>query len=57
VEKVINENPKAIKDYHAGKKEAMNFLTGRVIGLTKGRANPREVAKLILAKIKPNGKG
>lgn len=56
VDKVIEENPKAIDDYLAGKKEAMNFLTGKVIGFTKGRANPRDVAKLLLAKIKPKGK-
>jgi aspartyl-tRNA(Asn)/glutamyl-tRNA(Gln) amidotransferase subunit B len=54
--KTIEENPKAIEDYLAGKEEAINFLTGKVIGLTKGRANPRDVAKLLLTKIKRKGK-
>ncbi|MFH1821192.1 MAG: Asp-tRNA(Asn)/Glu-tRNA(Gln) amidotransferase subunit GatB [Methanobacteriota archaeon] len=54
--KAIEENSKAIEDYLAGKREAMNFLTGKVIGITKGRANPREVTKLLLAKIKTKRK-
>jgi len=56
VEKAVEENPKAIEDYLAGKKEAMNFLTGKVIGFTKGRANPRDVTKLLLARIKQKDK-
>jgi len=52
----IEANPKAIEDYRAGKKGAMNFLVGKVIGLTKGRANPREVTDLLLEKLKTDAK-
>jgi len=52
VTKAIRENPKAVKDYCSGKKEAINFLVGKVIELTKGRANPREVTRSLLAEIK-----
>lgn len=50
--KAIKENPNAIKDYRAGRKEALNFLAGNVMKLTQGRADPREVSKLIQSKLK-----
>ncbi len=52
VAKSIKENPNAVKDYRAGRKEALNFLAGKVMKLTQGRADPREVSKLIQAKLK-----
>lgn len=52
IDRVITENPKAVEDYLAGKKEAINFLTGKVLALTHRRADPREIAKLLIAKIK-----
>ncbi len=57
ITKVIKDNPKAVEDYNHGRKEAMNYLTGKVIRITKGRANPRAVTKLLLAKIKLGEKG
>ena len=50
--KVIKENHRAVKDYLAGKKEALNFLAGKVMRLTRGRADPRQVLKLLHAKLK-----
>ncbi|MGQ9787954.1 MAG: Asp-tRNA(Asn)/Glu-tRNA(Gln) amidotransferase subunit GatB [Candidatus Hadarchaeaceae archaeon] len=52
IDRVIVENPQAVEDYLAGKKEAINFLTGKVLGLTHGRADPREITKVLIAKIK-----
>jgi len=57
IARVIEENPKAIEDYRVGKKEAINFLTGKVIELTKGRADPREVTQQLIAKIKQKPSG
>jgi len=51
IAKVIRANPRAVKDYRAGKEEALNFLAGKVMGLTRGRADPREIVKLLSAKI------
>ncbi len=40
VRQVIQENPKAVTDYRAGKAQSITFLTGQVMRLTRGRANP-----------------
>ncbi len=52
VAKAIKENPNAVKDYRAGRKEVLNFLAGKVMKLTQGRANPREVSKLLRTRLK-----
>jgi aspartyl-tRNA(Asn)/glutamyl-tRNA(Gln) amidotransferase subunit B len=51
VVRAIKENPKAIEDYRAGRKEALNFLAGKVMGFTQGRADPRAVAKLLKVRL------
>ena len=48
---VIKEHESAIQDYKAGKKEALNFLVGQVMKHTRGRAEPKEVRRLLLRKI------
>jgi aspartyl-tRNA(Asn)/glutamyl-tRNA(Gln) amidotransferase subunit B len=40
VHNVIEENPKPVQDYLAGKEEAIKFLVGQVMRQTKGRAEP-----------------
>lgn len=49
--KVIEENPQAVEDYLSGRREALNFLTGRVMKFTQGKADPREVSKLLREKL------
>ncbi len=44
---VIEENPAAVKDYHDGKDEALNFLMGQVMKKTRGRADPDTVSRLL----------
>jgi aspartyl-tRNA(Asn)/glutamyl-tRNA(Gln) amidotransferase subunit B len=56
VAKTIKENPKAVEDYRSGRKEALNFLAGRVMRLTQGRADPREVSKLLASKLEKKRK-
>jgi aspartyl-tRNA(Asn)/glutamyl-tRNA(Gln) amidotransferase subunit B len=48
---VIKENERAVEDYKEGKKEALNFLVGRVIKKTRGRAEPKEVREFLMEKI------
>lgn len=52
VKQAIDENPEAVSDYHEGKKNAMNFLIGQVMRLTRGKADPGETHKLIEAELK-----
>ena len=47
---VVNENPNAVQDYKNGKTNAISFLIGQLMKLTKGNANP-EVAKEVLEKL------
>jgi aspartyl-tRNA(Asn)/glutamyl-tRNA(Gln) amidotransferase subunit B len=55
IDKTIEENPKAVGDYLAGREEALNFLAGRVMKLTRGRADPRRITKLLRAKLRTRG--
>ncbi len=52
VAKTLEENPKAVEDYLKGRKEALNFLAGKVMKLTQGRADPRMITKLLRAKLR-----
>ena len=40
IREVIAANPKAVADFRAGKEQSITFLTGQVMRLTRGRANP-----------------
>jgi len=50
VKKVISENPKPVSDFKSGKEQALQFLVGKVMAASKGKANP-EIAKQILKKL------
>jgi len=52
IDQVIAENPKAVEEYKAGKKEVLGFLIGQVMKLTKGKANPKLTNTLLQEKIK-----
>ncbi len=47
VKRVIEENPKAVADYKKGKKQALQFLLGQVMRLTRGQADPQITAALL----------
>jgi aspartyl-tRNA(Asn)/glutamyl-tRNA(Gln) amidotransferase subunit B len=47
VANAIEDNPRAVEDYHSGKESAAGFLVGQVMKLTRGRAKPDLVQKLI----------
>jgi aspartyl-tRNA(Asn)/glutamyl-tRNA(Gln) amidotransferase subunit B len=49
VKQAIKENPKAVKDYESGEKNALNFLIGKVMQLSNKRADFK-IAKEMLEK-------
>jgi aspartyl-tRNA(Asn)/glutamyl-tRNA(Gln) amidotransferase subunit B len=51
IEKVIKNNPKPVEDYKKGKKNALQFLLGQVMKLSKGKANPQIVGKILKKKL------
>ncbi|HLJ81641.1 MAG TPA: Asp-tRNA(Asn)/Glu-tRNA(Gln) amidotransferase GatCAB subunit B, partial [Ktedonobacterales bacterium] len=51
VAEVIEANPKAVEDYHAGKTASLQFLVGQVMKRTKGRAKPDMVSPILLGKL------
>jgi len=51
VKEAVRKNQKAVKDYLAGREEALNFIAGKVMELAKGKADPREVLKLLRAEL------
>jgi aspartyl-tRNA(Asn)/glutamyl-tRNA(Gln) amidotransferase subunit B len=48
VEDVLDRNSKAVADYRDGKKEALHFLIGQVIRVSKGAISARKARKAIL---------
>ncbi|MGB7969803.1 MAG: Asp-tRNA(Asn)/Glu-tRNA(Gln) amidotransferase subunit GatB [Methanobacterium sp.] len=52
IKQAIKENPDAVSDYYEGKKNAMNFLIGQVMRLTRGKADPGETHKLLESELK-----
>ena len=51
VQKVLSENGKAVESYLHGKKKSFDFLVGRVMALTGGRADPSVVNKILKEKL------
>ena len=47
---IIENNPKAVDDYIAGKEQSKKFLLGQVMKETKGQADPR-ISMEIISKI------
>jgi len=48
----IEENPQAVEDFKKGEAKALNFIVGKVMAKTKGKATPKEVNEIILSLIK-----
>lgn len=51
VEEVIEANTQSVEDYRGGKDKALGFLVGQVMKLTKGKANPGLVNKMLKEKL------
>ena len=48
IQEIIDNNPKSVADYKAGKKKALGFFVGQVMKATKGQANPGVVNQMIV---------
>lgn len=47
ISKVVSENSGPVEEYKKGKAQALQFLIGKVMAATKGRANPQAVAEIL----------
>jgi aspartyl-tRNA(Asn)/glutamyl-tRNA(Gln) amidotransferase subunit B len=47
IERVVAGNPAAVADYHAGKVQALKFLTGQAMKETRGQANPAVLQQML----------
>lgn len=52
VKLVIKQNPQAVSDWQAGQAKALGFLTGQVMKVSQGQANPSASQKLLLKYLK-----
>ena len=51
VEEVIKNNPIAVEEFKNGKENALQFLVGQGMKLSKGKANPEVLQKLLKEKL------
>lgn len=51
VEQVLAENPQSVEDYKAGKSNALKYLVGQSMRLSKGKANPQMINEMILERL------
>ena len=49
---VLDENENMVKDYKSGKDRLFGFFVGQVMKLSKGKANPQMVNKILIEKLK-----
>lgn len=52
VDEVISKNSKSVEDYKSGKENALKFLVGQVMAVSKGKANPQVVIEILKGKLK-----
>ncbi|MBI9107169.1 MAG: Asp-tRNA(Asn)/Glu-tRNA(Gln) amidotransferase subunit GatB [Spirochaetales bacterium] len=48
VQKILDENPKAVEQIKGGDEKPRGFIVGKVMAATKGTANPQSVQSLIM---------
>jgi len=51
VKQVIADNTGAVADYASGKQQALTFIIGQVMKVTRGRANPGMVKEIIIEEL------
>ena len=52
VDGVIADNPKPVEDFKLGNENVMQFLIGKVMAETKGKANPEVLKEIFKKKLK-----
>ena len=53
IKEVIKENPQPVKDFQEGKEAALQFLVGKVMSKTGGKANPQIVRDILSQTLAP----
>lgn len=51
IEEALAGNPQAVQDYRGGKRQALGFLKGQVMRVTRGKANPALIEDLLLRRL------
>ena len=51
IDKVMEENPKQVQQFRSGKNKLFGFFVGQVMKASQGKANPKQVNKLIKQKL------
>ncbi|KAJ6420946.1 hypothetical protein OIU84_028348 [Salix udensis] len=51
VDKVLTENPKQLEQFRAGKTKIQGFFAGQVMKISKGKANPGLLNKILQQKL------
>ncbi|KAH8500150.1 hypothetical protein H0E87_015406, partial [Populus deltoides] len=51
VDKVLSENPNQLEQYRAGKTKIQGYFAGQVMKLSKGKANPGLLNKILQQKL------
>jgi len=52
IKEVISLNERSVNDFKAGKENALSFLVGQVMKMSKGKANPKLANEMLRKKIK-----
>ena len=47
IDEVLKNNPQSVADYKAGKDKAMGFLVGQTMKMSREKANPQIINKLL----------
>ncbi len=50
-DQAIEANPKQVAEIQSGNEKLVNFLTGQVMKLSKGKANPKQVTEILRSKL------
>ncbi len=51
-ERIIQDNPKPVKDFQSGKENAIQFLVGQMMKVTKGKVNPDKAREILIKLLK-----
>ena len=55
IQVVISKNQKAVEDYKKGKENSLQFLVGKIMLETRGKANPQVVRQMLLSTLRSLG--
>jgi aspartyl-tRNA(Asn)/glutamyl-tRNA(Gln) amidotransferase subunit B len=55
VDDAVSANAKSVADYRAGKTAAAKFLVGQVMKVSRGKADPEQVARMIESRLRAEG--